>query len=39
MDNWDLEFEKTLADAEAILSDTARIAVGDAVFSLDNILA
>ena len=39
MDHWDLELEKTLADAEALLANTARSLDEDAELSLESILA
>ena len=39
MDHWDLELEKTLADAEALLARTARSMGEDAELSLERILA
>ena len=39
MDHWDLELEKTLADAEALLASTARSMDEDAELSLESILA
>ena len=39
MDHWDLELEKTLADAEALLASTARSLDEDAELSLESILA
>lgn len=39
MDHWDLELEKTLADAEALLANTARSLDKDAELSLESILA
>ena len=38
MEHWDLELEKTLADAEALLANTARSLDEDAEFSLESIL-
>ena len=39
MDHWDLELEKTLADAEALLASTSRSLDEDAELSLESILA
>ena len=39
MDHWDLEFEQTLAESEALLKNTARSLDEDADYSLDSILA
>ena len=39
MDQWDLEFEKTLDEAEAVLSSAARSMDEDAELSLESILA
>ena len=39
MDQWDLELEKTLAEAEALLASTARSMDEDAELSLESILA
>ena len=39
MDHWDMEFEQTLADSEALLKNTARSMDDGADYSLDSILA
>lgn len=39
MDHWDMEFEQTLADSEALLTNAARSIDESADYSLDSILA
>lgn len=38
MDHWDMEFEQTLADSEALLKNAARSMDDGTDYSLDSIL-